>query len=234
MRSERHSIPERVLAVLAGVLVVKVTASVVSNYHDYIPPNFASDLLRGREGYFFGWYRWAFYCHILSGPVTLILGLVLVGERHRRRLPRWHRWLGWLQVACVVLLVTPSGLAMAWYTQAGPIAGAGLSTLALATAVCVYVGARSAMKRRFADHRRWMWRCYLLLCSAVVLRLIGGLATVTAMTAWWVDPLANWLSWLAPLGAFEVRERMLRRSRATVRGRLLAQATQEHGALFPP
>ena len=51
-----------------------------------------------------------------------------------------------------------------------------------------------------------MWRCYLLLCSAVVLRLIGGLATVTGVTAPWVDPLATWMSWLVPLTAFELRE----------------------------
>jgi hypothetical protein len=52
-----------------------------------------------------------------------------------------------------------------------------------------------------------MWRCYLLLCSAVVLRLIGGLATVTGVAAPWFDPLAIWLSWLVPLAAFELRER---------------------------
>ena len=51
-----------------------------------------------------------------------------------------------------------------------------------------------------------MWRCYLLLCSAVVLRLMGGLATVTGVTASWFDPLATWLCWLVPLTAFELRE----------------------------
>ena len=52
-----------------------------------------------------------------------------------------------------------------------------------------------------------MWRCYLLLCSAVVLRLLGGLATVTGVTAIWFDPVAVWASWLLPLAAFEWRER---------------------------
>ncbi len=54
----------------------------------------------------------------------------------------------------------------------------------------------SAIDGRFAEHRRWMWRGYLLLCSAVVLRLFGGLATVTGVTAPWFDPVANWVSWL--------------------------------------
>jgi Predicted membrane protein (DUF2306) len=211
MRPHHPTSLERILTFLSVALILKVTLSVVSNYHNYLPPNFDSDFLRGRERLFPGVYEWAFTTHILSGPVSLILGLILIGERSRARFPRWHRYLGRLQVACVLLLVTPSGLYMARYAAAGPIGGAGLAALAIGTAICVALGARSAMMRRFADHRRWMWRCYLLLCSAVVLRLIGGLATVTGMTAPWVDPLANWMSWLVPLAAFEFREWIMRR-----------------------
>jgi hypothetical protein len=206
MRPHHPTLPERILTLVASVLILKVTASVVSNYHDYFPANFASDFLRGRERYFLGVYQWAFYTHILSGPVSLVLGLILIGERSRARFPKWHRCLGRIQVACVLVLVTPSGLRMAYYARGGPIAAVGLAALAVATAICASLGAWSAVTRRFVDHRRWMWRCYLLLCSAVVLRLLGGLATVTGVTAPWVDPLATWMSWLAPLTAFELRE----------------------------
>src|SRR5690242_17093664 len=48
MRPHDPTSPGRILALLAGVLILKVTASVVSNYHNYLPPNFASDFLRGR------------------------------------------------------------------------------------------------------------------------------------------------------------------------------------------
>jgi small-conductance mechanosensitive channel len=206
MRPLHPPAPERILTLLAGILILKVTTSVVSNYHNYLPANFASEFLRGRAHYFLGVYQWAFYTHIMSGPVSLILGLVLIWERTRARFPRWHRYLGRLQVACVLLLVTPSGLWMAYYAAGGTIAAVGLAALAIATAICVLLGARSAVTRRFADHRRWMWRCYLLLCSAVVLRLIGGLATVTGAATTWVDPLAIWISWLVPLVTFELRE----------------------------
>ncbi|GAC1475267.1 MAG: DUF2306 domain-containing protein [Isosphaeraceae bacterium] len=209
MRPERFTFAERIPALLAGALIVKVTASVISNYHDYFPPDFTSDFLHGRQGHFRGAYQWAFYTHILSGPVSLVLGLILVVDEFRVRFPAWHRRLGRLQVACVLLLVTPSGLAMAYHAAAGPIAALGLAALAIATATCASLGARAAVARRFTDHRRWMWRCYLLLCSAVVLRLIGGLATVTGMAAPWVDPLATWLCWLGPLAVFELRERAL-------------------------
>ncbi len=206
MRPGHPILLERILALLAGVLILRVTASAVSNYRDYFPPNFDSDFLTGREGHFLGVYRWAFYTHIISGPVSLVLGLILIGERFRSRFPKWHRYLGRLQVACVLLLVTPSGLWMAYHAAAGPIAAVGLAALAIATATCVSLGASSAVTGRFANHRRWMWRTYLLLCSAVVLRLIGGLASVTGLAAPWVDPLANWMCWLVPLAAFELGE----------------------------
>jgi hypothetical protein len=231
MRPHRPTIPARILSVLAGVLILRVVFSITSNYHNYFPPDFASDFLRGRERYFPGAYQWAFYTHILSGPVSLILGLILVSERFRTRFPEWHRDLGRLQVACVLLLVTPSGLWMARHAAAGPVAAAGLAALAIATATCVSLGVRSAMARRFTDHRRWMWRGYLLLCSAVVLRLIGGLATVAGVAAPWVDPLATWMSWLVPLTAFELRERTGRRSGvARARPAAVAMAAGRHEA----
>jgi hypothetical protein len=195
-------------------LVVKVTLTVVSGYRDYLPPNFAGDFLRGREAYFFGVYRPAFYAHILAGPVTLLLGLVLVSERFRLRFPRGHRTLGKVQGALVLLLLVPSGLWMAGYAQTGAVAGMGFGLLAIATGACVLLGWRAAVQRRFVEHRRWMWRCFLLLCSAVTLRLIGGFVEVTGFGEDYAYPLAAWVSWLVPLGAFEVWEQRMRRGDA--------------------
>lgn len=198
----------RVLGTLAAALVLKIVAVTIRNYRSYVPPDFTMGFLEGREAYFWGAYRWAFYTHIVAGPITLLLGLWLVNDRFRTRFPKWHRRIGWAQVALILLLTTPSGLWMAWYAAAGPVAAAGLAGLAFATAATAALGVRAATQRRFIQHRRWMWRCYLLLCSAVVLRVLGGLGTVLGPVGPWYDPLATWLSWLAPLAAFEVRERL--------------------------
>jgi hypothetical protein len=193
----------RLLVILAAVLVWKVILSVVIEYRNYVPPNFESDFLQGREGYFWGAYRWAFYTHLASGPASLILGTILISERFRTTFPAWHRRLGRVQGMCVLLLVAPSGLWMARYAMTGAVAAAGLGSLAIATAACVLLGWRAAVQRRFAEHQRWMWRTFLLLCSAVVIRLIGGLATVAGYDALWVYPFSTWASWLAPLLIFE-------------------------------
>jgi hypothetical protein len=195
--------PSRLLPILAAVLIWKVTFSILFDYRHYIPPDFHSDFLRGREGYFWGAYGWAFYAHLLAGPPSLLLGTLLVSKRIRRFAPHWHRRMGRLQTATVLLLLVPSGLWMARYAESGAAASAGLGLLAIATATCVTLGWRSACKRQFADHGRWMWRTLVLLCSAVVIRLIGGLATVLQVDAAWLYPLSTWLSWLVPLIVLE-------------------------------
>src|SRR5262245_29703734 len=171
MQRSRSMNLQRLLTFLAGLLILKVALNVLLGYRDYFSANFNTDFLRGREAYFSGAYRWAFYAHIVSGPPSLILGMILISQTIRVRFPKWHRSLGRAQGLFVLFLLCPSGLWMARYAQSGRIAAVGFSVLAIATGTCVAFGWRFAVKRRFAEHRGWMWRCFLFLCSAVVLRL---------------------------------------------------------------
>ena len=93
---------------------------------------------------------------------------------------------------------------MAMYAETGALAGAGFGSLAVATGMCVYRGWRMAVTRKFAEHRRWMLRCYILLCSAVVLRLTAGFFIVTDIDGDWIYPMSAWASWLVPLAIFEL------------------------------
>lgn len=194
----------RALLAVTALLIVKVTIVVMAGYQNYFPANFSSDFLQGRDRYFYGSYQWAFYPHIVSGPITLFLGMLLISDTFRARYPIWHRYLGRVQVACVLLVIVPSGLWMAWYAAAGPVAAASFAALAVMTGICTAMGWRMAVKRQFAVHRQWMWRSFLLLCSAVVLRIVGGLATVLAVGVDWFDPMAAWACWLVPLTAYEI------------------------------
>jgi len=200
---QAHVLP-RVLMFAAGLLIVKVTVAVMLGYVNYLPPNFQSDFLQGREGYFFTRYQWAFYPHIASGPLSLFLGLVLISDRFRSRFPRWHRWLGRVQTVGVLLVLLPSGLVMAFDAPAGPFATLGFIILTALTATCTALGWRAAVQRRFLVHRRWMLRSYLLLCSAVVLRVFGGLGTMFEVQAPAFNLFATWASWVLPLIVFEL------------------------------
>ena len=56
MASTLSTTLQRVLTLLTGLLILKVTGAVMLGYVNYLPPNFDSDFLRGRERYFFGAY----------------------------------------------------------------------------------------------------------------------------------------------------------------------------------
>lgn len=190
----------RLAAAVGALLVVRTVLVTALNLRDYLPPNFESGFLLGREGYFFGSYRWPFYAHVVSGPLSLLGGLYLTSSTLRQRWPMWHRWIGKAQVLLVLGMVVPSGFWIAWYVDS-PVARAGLVALAIATGWCAAMGWRSAIGRRFAEHQAWMTRCFALLLSAVVLRVVGGASEVLGATGTY--PAAVWVSWLAPIAAVE-------------------------------
>lgn len=200
-RSQSNHVGWQIIAILFAVLVCRVTMIIVARYVDYFPPNFDSEFLFGRKRYFFGSYGAAFYAHIITGPLTLLIGLMLMSRQLRTRFTKWHRRLGKIQVALVLFGVAPSGLIMARYAMTGTVAAVGFGVLAIGTGWCAAFGWQRAMRRDFRGHGRWMTRCFALLCSAVLLRVIGGIVLISDVDGTY--PLAAWISWLVPLAVAE-------------------------------
>lgn len=209
----RHPILTTALRWLVAALILRVLATILAEYPAYFPPDFDSLFLQGREATFAGAYRVAFYVHILTGPVVLLNGLVLMSERLRRRRVGVHRALGRVQVGVLLLLVLPSAAVMSRHAFGGGAAALSFLLLSAATAGCAVLGVGYACRRDVGRHRAWMTRCFVLLCSAVVLRLTSGAAGligVASPEAAYVA--AAWASWLVPLAAYEVVSRAARRT----------------------
>jgi hypothetical protein len=192
---------------LAVVLILRVLVTILANYPDYFPPHFDSLFLQGREATFRGVYQVAFYVHILSAPLVLFNGLILLSAYVRRH-GGWHRWLGRVQVVVLLLFVLPSSVVMSRHAFGGWPAGLSFLLLSAITAICAIVGVVHAWRRRYDRHRRWMLRSFVLICSAVALRLISGTAGLVGVPS----PeqayiLAAWTSWLFPLAVCEIVER---------------------------
>jgi hypothetical protein len=194
-----------IAAVAAAVLFAKVLVSILLEYRWYFPADFdSSAFLNGRRNSFFGIYRAAFYAHIISGPVAVVLGLFLMVSGGRARYRHIHRPAGRLQMLIVLAVVLPSGLVMARQAFAGPIAAYGFASLSVATAACAAVALYCVRARNFRSHQRWATRCFLLLASPLLLRLVAGAVIVMQLESEWSYRLNAWLSWIIPLAVYEV------------------------------
>jgi hypothetical protein len=195
----------RALAAIAvALLFFKILLSILVEYRWYFPADFEnSAFLSGRRYSFFGIYRAAFYAHIISGPLAVLLGsfLILTGGRSRYR--HLHRPAGKLQML-IVLIVVPSGLVMARQAYGGSIAALGFSSLSIATGACAMAAVYCAVTRRFRIHQRWATRCFILLTSPLLLRLINGAVVAMQLESDFSYRLNAWLSWLIPLAIYEV------------------------------
>lgn len=202
-----------VLRWLAVVLILRVLATILANYPDYFPPNFDALFLLGREQTFVGTYRVAFYVHIFSAPFVLLNGLLLLSESVRRCCGRLHRVLGRVQVFVLLALMLPSSVVMSRHAFGGWLAGVSFLTLSALTATCAVMGAVTARRRRFDRHRRWMLRCFVLLCSAISLRLVSGAAGLIGVpSAEGAYVVAAWASWVLPLAVYEITQPLPARS----------------------
>lgn len=201
--TDRLSRLKAIAALASVVLFVKVLLEILFEYRWYFPANFDASFLSGRRDSFTGLYRAAFYTHILSGPVAVVLGVFLMVSGGRSRHRSIHRRAGQVQMAIIFGAVVPSGLAMASQAFAGPIAASGFAALSLATAVCAAVALRCALAGRFSAHQRWAGRCFILLCSPLFLRLVSGMVIVLQRESEWIYRLNAWLSWLIPLAIYE-------------------------------
>jgi hypothetical protein len=65
---------------------------------------------------------------------------------------------------------------------------------------------RAALQRRFTSHRRWMTRSYLLMVSAILLRLIDPALRDAGVPDTLSYQWSVWLSWVPSLVLFELLE----------------------------
>lgn len=206
--TNRLSTLRAIVAFAAALLFVKVLVAILLEYRWYFPADFeASSFLTGRRDSFVGVYRAAFYAHIISGPIAVVLAVFMMLSGGRPRLRHIHRPAGRLLMLIVLAVVVPSGLVMARKAFAGPIAAYGFASLSITTAACAATALYFARARNFRSHQRWATRCFLLLASPLLLRLIAGAAIVTNLESDWFYRLNAWLSWLIPLAIYEIWRR---------------------------
>lgn len=154
--------------------------------------------------------------HIAFGTVALLTCWLQVWPWFRRRYPAAHRVIGRVYVLGGVLPSGALGLVIGAVSPFGPMAQVSNVILAVLWLACTVAGFRTARRRRFAEHRKWMVRGFALTVSIMMNRVWGALATIIlvpqldtvfggselALTQT-ISGLSTWLGWTTALLAAE-------------------------------
>lgn len=139
----------------------------------------------------------AFYIHIVSAGLALLIGSFQFSRTLRRRAPRLHRWIGRSYVIAVIIGGI-SAFVMSFFSSVALLGFFGFGTLAVLWIWTTYRGYRSARDRDFAAHQAWMIRSYALTYAAPTLR-IWLLVLLLVQLPFGVDPAVAAVNAYAPV-----------------------------------
>jgi len=149
--------------------------------------------------------------HVIGAVVALAVGPFQFIPAIRARWPRFHRATGYTYLAACAVGV-PVGLILSFGTTAGPVAGAGFAALALLTIYFTLQGLRTALARRFDEHREWMLRSYAMTAAGITLRLMIPASFMLGLDFFAAYRVIAWASWTVNLALVELYIRRTRRS----------------------
>ncbi len=222
----------RLASYLLGIFVLRTFLLILWEYRFYFPPDLKSGFLVLHASHFDGIYQAAFYLHIITAPVALILFSFLSWGRMRKRYTRLHRMFGNVNTALILFLFVPSSVFIACFSIGGWVAASGFIASSIALAICVLAGWVSA-KWNTAMHPLWMVRAFSILLSAVALRAFGGATEALSLPPIASYQISTWLSWLIPLACveFAMRYKCLQLHGASLRFPPVASNPAKHSPI---
>jgi len=166
--------------------------------------------------------------HLLAAVILIVGGAIQFVPQMRERVPALHRWTGRVYLLAAVS-TSLAGLYMTWIrgTRGDVTQHVGGSLNAILIILCAVLAVRSALARRFAAHRRWVLRLFMVVSGAWFYRvglffwLLLNRGPVGFDLRTFQGPALTFLSFANSLVPLAVLELYLRaQSRAAAPGRL--------------
>lgn len=142
----------------------------------------------------------AFYIHISSAILVILIGPLQFLPFIRRRYTAQHRFMGKVYVSCILFLAAPSGLYMSFFANGGIWASIGFGVLSVLWFVATYRAFYHIRRREVEEHRNWMLRSYALTLSAVMLRVyVPVLSMGFGVDHHFTVVITSWINWIPNL-----------------------------------
>jgi hypothetical protein len=150
-------------------------------------------------------FRIAFYIHITTSLIVMGMGIFQFFPAILQNFTRFHRNMGKLYIALILLLAAPSGLVLAVYANGGLAAKVGFSIQCFVWWLTTYFAFMETKQGNIAKHIDMMLRSYAVTLAAMSLRLESYIMYYVFET----KPIetyltVTWLSWVGNLLIIEL------------------------------
>lgn len=180
----------------------------------YIPIDLNVAFLTFKEEPIQTWhYRIAFFSHVYTSFIILIVGLIQFMPFVRQTFPLWHKNMGKLYVGLILFIGAPSGFIMALYANGGWVAQWSFALQAVLWFAFTLKALTAIKNLNYKLHYSFMLRSMALTCSALSLRFFKWLF-VTLFDPLPMDNyrLVAWLGWIFNLIVVELYLHFYRKS----------------------
>lgn len=153
-------------------------------------------------------YMSVFYTHIFTSPLVLVAGATQFSRTLMFEHAIWHRNIGKIYVAVILLLSAPAGLVMSFYANGNTVSRFSFCLLTVLWWAVTYGAYREALQKKWTAHANSMIRSYALTFSAVTLRLymflIAKMGLFSTWTATEIYVMLSFMSWIPNLAIAEM------------------------------
>jgi hypothetical protein len=139
------------------------------------------------------WWLAALYVHVPTALFSLPACLILLLRPVRLRFPRFHRWLGRVTGAVILLAMVPSGMYLALFARGEWISTLGFWLTGAITFVAMVKSIQAARARDLRRHRRFSAHVVAQLSVAVISRVLLVVADGAEVDGTWVYVAALWV-----------------------------------------
>ncbi|KOV79358.1 DUF2306 domain-containing protein [Nocardia sp. NRRL S-836] len=171
-----------------------------------LPPYLTGDRAAARVQSDWGPHYPFLVVHVVFASVAILTCVPQIWPWFRGRFPVWHRRLGRVYVWGGVLPAGVSAFVLGVMTPFGPVAWSSNVLMAALWLSFTWLGWRTARRREFRDHRKWMIRSFTLTVSIISNR-IWGVVAVLALDGrvpeehlpQTIAGISTWVGWVVPL-----------------------------------
>lgn len=162
----------------------------------YIPIKYDVAFLNIKPEIEFTWYKFAFFTHVYTSWIVIVVGFFQFWKFLRSRFSDTHRFFGKIYIFVILIFSAPSGLAMSMVANGGWISQVAFVILTLLWFYFTYKAYHFARTKNWDQHQKYMFRSYALTLSAISLRFIKYiLANTLELPPMDMYRIVSWAGW---------------------------------------